>query len=145
MLGDLMVAVGRGEDAARYFQQSHDIATRLATAEPDRADYQRDLSISYERLGDLMERADDLETAIDLYERSLPLAQALADNQQTQPGLQQDLLITLSRLAELYDDARQSEKSAQYRAWAQRQARRIEGLAAPGEAESVPMTSAGEP
>jgi hypothetical protein len=27
---------------------------RLAEAEPDRADYQRDLSISYERLGDLM-------------------------------------------------------------------------------------------
>jgi hypothetical protein len=45
------MAMGRGDEArqaARLFSQSLNVRRRLAEAEPDRADYQRDLSVSYE-------------------------------------------------------------------------------------------------
>jgi hypothetical protein len=38
------------EQASRYYDEDLEIAHRLALAEPDRTDYQRDLRISYERL-----------------------------------------------------------------------------------------------
>jgi len=113
-LGDLMVAVGRGEDAARYFQQSLDIRTRLADREPDRADYQRDLSISYERLGDLMEAAGRIDDAVSLYERSLPIAVRLAKNELHITRYQQDLHISYRRLTELLKAAGRHADAAHY-------------------------------
>ena len=50
-LGDLLQALGQGDAARQYYQQALEIAQRLVAAEPDRADYQRDLSVSYERAG----------------------------------------------------------------------------------------------
>ncbi|MBL8327815.1 MAG: hypothetical protein JNJ71_03115, partial [Rubrivivax sp.] len=45
-LGDLMSALGQGEQAREFFEKSLAIRKRLAEAEPGRADYQRDLSVS---------------------------------------------------------------------------------------------------
>jgi hypothetical protein len=42
-----------GAAARDAFQKSLDIAQKLASAEPDRADYQRDLSVSFNKMGDL--------------------------------------------------------------------------------------------
>ncbi|MGH3614291.1 MAG: TIR domain-containing protein [Pseudonocardia sp.] len=112
-LGDLMVALGRGDDALRFFQQSLDIRTGLTQREPDRADYQRDLSVSYERLGDLKEAAGDLGDAIRLYELSLPLAAQLAENQPDRPSLQRDLQITYTRLAALLATAGRASEAAE--------------------------------
>jgi tetratricopeptide (TPR) repeat protein len=123
-----MTSVGRGEDAARYFQQALDIAARLAAAEPDRADYQRDLSISYNKLGDLMEREGDVVEAIRRYEQSLPLARTLADKQAGNIELQRDVLATLSRLAELHAAAGQEDAAARYREFAEQRRGHIESL-----------------
>lgn len=43
-MGDLFRALGQGEEARQAFGKSLAIRERLAPAEPDRADYQRDLS-----------------------------------------------------------------------------------------------------
>jgi hypothetical protein len=51
----------------------------LADAEPDRADYQRDLSISYNKLGDLMRAVGRGEDATRLYTQSLDIRRRLAD------------------------------------------------------------------
>jgi len=51
-LGDLLSALGQGEEARRYYQQALEIRARLAAAEPERADYQRDLVISLARVAD---------------------------------------------------------------------------------------------
>ncbi len=53
-VGDLYRDLGQGEQARQAFLNARSrFAERLAQAEPDRADYQRDLSVSYERVGDL--------------------------------------------------------------------------------------------
>ena len=46
-MGDLYVSLGQGEKAREAYLKSLAIAERLAASEPDRADYQRDLSVSY--------------------------------------------------------------------------------------------------
>jgi hypothetical protein len=43
--------LGQGEAAREAYQKSLDIAERLAQAEPDRADYQRDLVVSLWKVG----------------------------------------------------------------------------------------------
>ena len=51
--GDLLSALGQGEGARRYYEQSLAIRERLSQAEPDRADYQEDLVVSYWRMADV--------------------------------------------------------------------------------------------
>lgn len=53
MLGDLAVAAGDSTSAAEHDQAALAIAERLAGADPANAGYQRDLSISHNRLASL--------------------------------------------------------------------------------------------
>jgi tetratricopeptide (TPR) repeat protein len=74
-------------------------AKRLAGAEPDRADYQRDLSVSYERLGDLQRALGHGEQALELFTQSLEIAQRLAGAEPDRADYQRDLSISYNRLA----------------------------------------------
>ncbi|HPI60432.1 hypothetical protein, partial [Zoogloea sp.] len=71
-LGDLMTALGNGDDAQRYFQQALNIAEKLARAEPQRADYQRDLVISLMRMADV-----DAQRTETYLEQGLSILEAL--------------------------------------------------------------------
>ncbi|MBL8458684.1 MAG: tetratricopeptide repeat protein, partial [Zoogloea sp.] len=73
-LGDLMKALGNGDDAQRYFLQALNIAEKLARAEPQRADYQRDLSVSYNKLGDLMKALGNGDDAQRYYLQAILIA-----------------------------------------------------------------------
>jgi hypothetical protein len=50
-MGNLLVALGEGEKARRFYQDALDLSRRLVAAEPQRADYQRDLAVSFSRMG----------------------------------------------------------------------------------------------
>lgn len=52
-LGDLYAGLGRGDEALGLHQQSLEVRRQLVEAEPGRADYCRDPSVSYNKLGDL--------------------------------------------------------------------------------------------
>jgi hypothetical protein len=51
-MGDLYGALGQGDEARQALLKSLAIAERLALAEPDRADYQRDLIVSCVRISE---------------------------------------------------------------------------------------------
>jgi hypothetical protein len=57
-MGDLYVALGRGEEARQAYQGSLEIRERLSKAEPERADYQRDLVISLVKIGTVADPVD---------------------------------------------------------------------------------------
>ena len=78
-MGDLYRALGQGEQAREAYQKSLAIRERLAQAEPDRADYQRDLSVSYERMGDLYRALGQGEQAREAYQKSLAIAERLKE------------------------------------------------------------------
>ncbi|MCK6396489.1 tetratricopeptide repeat protein, partial [Zoogloea sp.] len=98
-LGDLMKALGEGEAARRYYEDSLAIRQRLVQAEPGRADYQRDLSVSYERLGDLLGALGEGEAARRYYEDSLEIAQCLAQAEPVRADYQRDVVVSLIRIA----------------------------------------------
>ncbi|MBT7976742.1 MAG: hypothetical protein HN557_08795 [Rhodospirillaceae bacterium] len=77
------------------------IRERLADADPKHAGWQRDLSVSYEKVGDLEEARGDIAAAIVEYENSLPIAQSLADRFPSHLQFQSDVKITTRRLTQL--------------------------------------------
>src|ERR1700674_6116678 len=64
----------QGDEARQAFQKSLAIAERLAQAEPDRADYQRDLIVSYNKMGDLFGALGQGDEARQAFQKSLAIA-----------------------------------------------------------------------
>ena len=54
------------------------IAERLAKADPGNAGWQRDLSVSHERIGEVQQAQGDLAAALTSYQASLAIAERLA-------------------------------------------------------------------
>ena len=73
--------LGKGEQAQTYFQKALEIRERLASQEPDRADFQRDLSVSYNQIGDLMRDLGKGEQAQTYFQKDLEIAQRLASQE----------------------------------------------------------------
>jgi tetratricopeptide (TPR) repeat protein len=103
-LGDLAVDMGRSEEAARLFSQTLDISRRLAEAETDRADYQRDLSVSYERLGELARSMGRGEEAGRRFTQALDIARRLAAQQPASADAAVDVAISLIQMASVSID-----------------------------------------
>ena len=70
----------------------------MAKAEPDRADYQRDLSVSYKRMGDLYRALGQGEQAREAYARSLAIAERLAKAEPDRADYQVDFVISLVKI-----------------------------------------------
>jgi hypothetical protein len=79
-MGDLFSALGQGEDARQAFAKSLAIAERLAQAEPERADYQRDLIMSWVKMSEIeADRAGQHLSRALAIARDLQAALACAD------------------------------------------------------------------
>ena len=81
LAGRLFRALGQGDDACKAFAASLAIRQRLATNEPDRADYQRDLSVSHDRMGDLFRVLGQGDDARKAYATSLAIRERPAANE----------------------------------------------------------------
>ena len=96
-LGDVQQAAGAA--ARRSFDQSLQIARRLADANPASAQAQRDVSVSLERLGDVQQAAGDLAAARRSFDQSLQIRRRLADANPASAQAQRDVAASLWRLA----------------------------------------------
>ena len=74
--GDLAAALTR-------YQASLAISERLAQADPGNAGWQRDLSVSHDKIGDVQRAQGDLAAALTSYQASLAIRDRLA---QADPG-----------------------------------------------------------
>jgi hypothetical protein len=72
----LIVAAGNRTEAERLFRAGLAIRERLAAAGPANVGFQRDLSVSSERLGDLALDGGDHDEAVARYEASLGISAA---------------------------------------------------------------------
>jgi len=93
---------------ARYaaMLQAHQ---RLAQAEPDRADYQRDLSVSLDKMGELYRDLGHGELAREAFSNSLAIAQRLAQAEPDRADYQRDLSVSFIKMGDLYRDLGQGE------------------------------------
>jgi len=101
-LGDRFVATRRTDQARNAYAKAAATAERLARAEPDRADYQRDLAASYDRMGYLYRALGQGEAAREAFANALAIAERLARAEPDRPGYQRDLSVSYERMGDLY-------------------------------------------
>ncbi|MBI5424988.1 MAG: toll/interleukin-1 receptor domain-containing protein [Opitutae bacterium] len=94
---------GDGEKALGYYERSLAVRERLAEANPQSAQAQRDLSVSLEKLADFLAQrgqAGDGENALGYYERSLAVRERLAEANPQSAQAQRDVSVSLNKLAD---------------------------------------------
>ena len=101
-LGDLYLTLGRIRDAEPRYREALAIAERLAAGEPERADYQRDLSVSYNRMGDLYSALGDDAGAREAYGKSLLIRERLAAGEPERADYQRDLSVSYDKMGDMY-------------------------------------------
>ena len=98
--GQAYLALGFTSHAVERYQALLGLYQERVGAEPDRADYQRDLSVSYERMGDLYRALGQGEQARAAYQQSLEIRERLAQAEPDRADYQRDLVVSLVKVAQ---------------------------------------------
>jgi tetratricopeptide (TPR) repeat protein len=78
LLGDVLQAEGRREEALSEYQEDKRIALELTQRDPGNAGWLRDLSVSYNKVGSLLSNLPDrLQEALGEHQKSLEIAERL--------------------------------------------------------------------
>jgi len=107
------LALGQTAAAFRRYQALLARQEQLARAEPDRADYQRDLSVSYNKMGDLFSALGQGEQARQAYQKDLEIAERLARAEPDRADYQRDLSVSYNKMGDLYRALGQGEQARQ--------------------------------
>ncbi|MFO0873483.1 MAG: CHAT domain-containing protein [Phycisphaerales bacterium] len=100
--GRAHLALGEIDRAKKRYEQLHHVWTARAAAHPARADYQRDLAVSHERMGDLYSALGLGEQARAHYQRDLDIAERLAAAEPGRADYQRDLSVSHNKMGHLY-------------------------------------------
>jgi tetratricopeptide (TPR) repeat protein len=96
--GDIVFTRGDLEGALKSYRKRHDIAERLAASDPSNAQWQRDLSVGYEKIGDVQRARRDLPTTLSSYKRSLEIVESLAASDPANTQWQRDLSVIYEKI-----------------------------------------------
>ena len=100
-LGDINVARGNLPGALSIYQEASSDAERLAKADPGNAGWQRDLSVSYEKVGDVLKDQGNLAEALKAYRDSLAIAERLAKADPGNADWQRDLSVSYDKVGDV--------------------------------------------
>jgi tetratricopeptide (TPR) repeat protein len=116
-VGDIRKARGDLAAAAAEYRQAGAIAERVTSADPSNTDWQRDLSVSYNRIGDVLMDQGNLPEALKSFRAAFAVAERLAKAAPNNTLWQQDLSISNERLGDVYfKQGNLHETLEQYRA-----------------------------
>ena len=87
--------------ALTSYQASLAISDRLAKADPGNAGWQRDLSVSHNKIGDVQRAQGDLPAALTSYQASLAISERLAKADPGNAGWQRDLSVSHDRIGDV--------------------------------------------
>jgi tetratricopeptide (TPR) repeat protein len=93
------LALGLSDRAFDRYKALLEAHEKKAQAEPDRADYQRDLSVAYNKVGDLYTALGQGDQAREAYLKSLRIRERLAATEPDRADYQVDLVISLYRVS----------------------------------------------
>jgi tetratricopeptide (TPR) repeat protein len=98
-----MCWLAQGDLAAALtsFAASHDIFKRLAAADPGNAGWQRDLSVSHERIGGVLVEQGDLAAALKSFAASLAIDERLAAADPGHAGWQRELSVSHNKIGDV--------------------------------------------
>ena len=92
---------GDGARALAAYEEGLEIRRRLAATDPGNTGWQRDVSVSLDRIGDLRLRAGETAAALAAYEEGLEIARTLAATDPGNTGWQRDVSVSLDRIGDL--------------------------------------------
>jgi tetratricopeptide (TPR) repeat protein len=96
--GDLSFNRGNLAAAVTAYQSALRIQEQLAARDPANTEWQRDLSVSYERIGDVQRTQGELATALSAYQQGLQIAERLAARDPANTEWQRDLSVSYERI-----------------------------------------------
>ncbi len=96
----MLVAQGNLPEALKTFRDGLAIADRLAKSDPGNAGWQRDLSVSYNKVGDVLVAQGNLPEALKIFRDGLAIADRLAKSDPGNAEWQRDLVISYKKIAD---------------------------------------------
>ncbi|MBN1418982.1 MAG: tetratricopeptide repeat protein, partial [Planctomycetes bacterium] len=84
-------------------------------ADPSNSSWQRDLSVSHERIGDVLTAQGSLAGALDAYHQALAIRKRLADADPSNSEWQRDLSVSYWKLAEVHEGLGDSGEARHFR------------------------------
>jgi tetratricopeptide (TPR) repeat protein len=81
------------------------------SSDPGNAGWQRDLSVSYNKIGDVQVAQGDLKAALKSYSDDLAIAERLANSDPSNAGWQRDLSVSYAKLADAYRKSNETAKA----------------------------------
>ena len=87
--------------AAAFLSDVHEVLAKLAASDPSNAGWQRDLSVSQEKIGDVLLAQGDLAGALQAYRESLAVPRLLAAADPSNAGRQRDLSVSHSKVGDV--------------------------------------------
>ena len=96
--GDVLVAQGDGPGALEAYQAGLAIREGLAKRDPANTEWQRDLSVSHDRIGDVLVAQGDGPGALEAYQAGLAIAEGLAKRDPANTQWQVDVAISCGKL-----------------------------------------------
>jgi tetratricopeptide (TPR) repeat protein len=102
----MLEAAGRNEEALAAYRADLAVSEKLVATDPRNTEWQRDLSISHERLGAILVKTGRRPEALDAYRRTLTIRERLAAADPGNALWQTDLVLALFQVARLGDNPR---------------------------------------
>ena len=100
----MLVAQGDTSGALKAYRDGLAIAETLAASDASNSQWQRDLSVSHNKIGDVLVEQGDTAGALKAYRDSLAIRERLAASDASNSQWQRDLLVSHFRLADAGDD-----------------------------------------
>jgi tetratricopeptide (TPR) repeat protein len=97
-MGDVLVAQGDGPGALAAYQAGLAIREGLAKRDPANTAWQRDLSLSKDRIGDVLVAQGDGAGALAAYQAGLAIREGLAKRDPANTGWQRDLVVSNNKI-----------------------------------------------
>ena len=100
-IGDISAARGDRDGALKAYKDGLDIAKLLAARDPNNAEWQRDLSVSYDRVGDISTARGDRDGALKAYQGRPRDFKQLAARDPNNAEWQRDLSLSYERVGDI--------------------------------------------
>ena len=97
----MLVAQGKLDEALKAYRDSLAIRERLAAADRSNTEWQRDLSVSYDKVGDVLVAQGKLDEALKAYRDGLAIAERLAAADRSNTEWQRDLSVSYDRVGDV--------------------------------------------
>jgi tetratricopeptide (TPR) repeat protein len=101
LLGDVEAALGNRRTALDQYARGQALVQDLAARDPNNAEWQRDLSVSYERVGDISAARGDRDGALKTYLDGLEIRKQLAARDPSNAEWQRDLSVSYNKTGDI--------------------------------------------